>query len=94
MMSVPSPTVPTWIGIWAIRAAVVFLGLFVTTLILDFFGLGKLKNPFHDWAAFWQFVAIGGGISLLLGLEFLIERLGWIVPEPEKKPPSASPPMN
>ena len=92
MEAAPVEIMPTWIGAWAVRAAMVFLGLFVTLLALDLFGLGKTDNPFHNWGSFWQFVGIGTGISLMLGLEFLIERVGWVVQEPEKKPPET--PMN
>ena len=77
---------PTWVGAWAIRAAMVFLGLLVTTVALDLFGFGKVTNPFSDWDAWWQFLIVGLGISLMLGLEFLIEYLGWSVTEPEKTP--------
>lgn len=89
-MSMPA-VAPTWIGAWAIRAAMVFLGLFVIIIGMDLLGLGKVSNPFHNWGSFWQFVALGAGISLMLGLEFLIQHLGWVVEEPQKPNPTDLP---
>lgn len=81
-------TMPTWIGEWAIRAAVVCLGLFVTLLAFDLFGLGKIDNPFHNWGSFWQALGIVAGIALMLLLEAFIEHKGWVVKEPEKPNPT------
>ena len=93
-MSAPI-TNPSWLGAWAIRAAAVFIGLFVVIVGMDLLGLGKVSNPFHDWGSLFQFLAIGAAISLLLGLEFLVQHLGWVVSEPQKKPSDiSSPPMN
>jgi hypothetical protein len=85
-MSESAPSMPTWIGAWAVRAAVVVLGLFVTLLAMDFFGLGKIDNPFHNWGAFWQALGIAAGICLMLGLEAFVEYKGWTVTEPDKHP--------
>lgn len=92
-MSVPTKPVPSWVGEWAVRAAAVFLGLFIVIVGMDLLGLGKVSNPFHNWGSFWQFLAIGTAISLLLGLEFFLQRMGWVVKEP-KKPDPTDLPMN
>lgn len=91
-MSGTSPARPTWIGAWAIRAAVVFLGVFITMVALSFFGFAKADNPFTVWSAFWQFLCIALSVSLLLLLELLVERRGWIVAEPKKTDTNIRPP--
>lgn len=79
---------PTWIGAWAVRAAVVFLGVFMTMLALSFFGFAKADSPFESWSGFSQFLAIGFCVSLLLGIELFVEHRGWIVQEPKQRDPT------
>ena len=91
-MNGPGPATPTWIGAWAIRAAVVFLGVFITMVALSFFGFAKVDNPFEAWSAFWQFMSIALSVSLLLLIEMLVEHRGWIVQEPKKQDTNIRPP--
>ena len=76
---------PTWIGAWAVRAGVVFLGVFITMLALSFFGFAKADSPFESWSGFSQFLAIAISVSLLLGIEIFVEHRGWVVTEPKQR---------
>ena len=89
----------TWLGRWTIRFVIVVLGVFCIMLALNLLGLAEAKNPFTAWPAFWQAVALAGGVSALLLLEVVIEHFGWTISIPHvrieengKPPPSA--PMN
>src|SRR4029450_1482186 len=76
--------VPTWIGAWAVRAAVVILGVLIAMFAFSLFGLAKVDSPFHDWSSFALFVGISVAISLLLLIEAYVERRGWVIAEPER----------
>ena len=83
---------PTWIGSWAIRAAVVVIGVLICMFAFSLFGLSKVDSPFHDWSSFTLFIGISLGVCLLLLIEAFVEHKGWIVEQPKKIESNIEPP--
>jgi hypothetical protein len=90
----------TWIGMWTLRAVVVFLGIFCAMLALNLLGLNKSDNPFTSWGGLIQAIALACTVSALLLIEFVIEKMGWVITIPklhfgDDLPPSPpQPPFN
>jgi hypothetical protein len=72
----------TWIGAWTIRLVAVFVGIFCLMLAMDILGLNKADNPFTSWSGFFQCLALALGVGLLLGIEALVEHMGWQIGPP------------